>query len=208
MGPRAWAVATILWIGNQALGGLLRRFQRAGNLAASGVVAFGMMFRAIVVGMVSLRGRCGRRGARVDGCASLRARVHGRARAVAGRSISGGTVRRLTRVLVVARDARARRARGALAKGEFHPRTEFEQHEWISIHLGPLDLSITKAVVYLMLGAVLHDPARARADARSRATAGRRRRSASWSTRSRRRRSRSRACRRRRSAAGSRTSPR
>jgi F-type H+-transporting ATPase subunit a len=43
----------------------------------------------------------------------------------------------------------------ALARGEFDPTEEFEQHEWVSIHLGPLDLSITKAVVYLMLGALL-----------------------------------------------------
>lgn len=43
----------------------------------------------------------------------------------------------------------------AFARGEFDPTVEFEQHEWIPIHLGPLNLSITKAVVYLMLGAVL-----------------------------------------------------
>jgi F-type H+-transporting ATPase subunit a len=43
----------------------------------------------------------------------------------------------------------------AFARGEFDPVEEFEQHEWVSIHLGPLDLSITKAVVYLMLGSVL-----------------------------------------------------
>ena len=43
----------------------------------------------------------------------------------------------------------------AFARGEFDPTTEFEQHAWVSIHLGPLDLSITKAVVYLMLGAAL-----------------------------------------------------
>jgi F-type H+-transporting ATPase subunit a len=40
----------------------------------------------------------------------------------------------------------------AFARGEFDPTTEFEQHEWIPIHIGPLNLSITKAVVYLMLG--------------------------------------------------------
>ncbi len=40
----------------------------------------------------------------------------------------------------------------AFARGAFDPTTEFEQHEWIPIHLGPLNLSITKAVVYLMLG--------------------------------------------------------
>jgi F-type H+-transporting ATPase subunit a len=42
----------------------------------------------------------------------------------------------------------------AFARGEFDPSTEFEQHEWVPIHLGPLNLSITKAVVYLMLGAL------------------------------------------------------
>jgi F-type H+-transporting ATPase subunit a len=43
----------------------------------------------------------------------------------------------------------------AFARGDFDPTDEFEQHEWIPIHLGPLNLSITKAVVYLMLGSVL-----------------------------------------------------
>jgi F-type H+-transporting ATPase subunit a len=43
----------------------------------------------------------------------------------------------------------------ALARGTFDPTTEFEQHDWVPIHLGPVDLSITKAVVYLMLGTVV-----------------------------------------------------
>jgi F-type H+-transporting ATPase subunit a len=43
----------------------------------------------------------------------------------------------------------------AFARGKFDPVKEFEQHEWVPIHLGPLDLSITKAVVYLMLATVL-----------------------------------------------------
>jgi F-type H+-transporting ATPase subunit a len=43
----------------------------------------------------------------------------------------------------------------AFARGEFDPTTEFEQHEWIPIHLGPLNLSITKAVAYLMIGSAL-----------------------------------------------------
>ena len=80
----------------------------------------------------------------------------------------------------------------AFARGEFDPTTEFEQHEWVPIHLGPLDLSITKAVVYLMLGTVADDrcsgssscagadasnrtaPDRRRADLRRRADADRR----------------------------------
>jgi F-type H+-transporting ATPase subunit a len=43
----------------------------------------------------------------------------------------------------------------AFARGEFDPTTEFEQHDWVPIHLGGLNLSITKAVVYLMIGTVL-----------------------------------------------------
>jgi F-type H+-transporting ATPase subunit a len=43
----------------------------------------------------------------------------------------------------------------AFARGEFDPSDEFELKDWVPIHLGPLDLSINKAVVYLMLGSVL-----------------------------------------------------
>jgi F-type H+-transporting ATPase subunit a len=43
----------------------------------------------------------------------------------------------------------------AFARGEFDPTKEFEQHEWVPIHLGPLNLSITKAVVYLLIGTVV-----------------------------------------------------
>jgi F-type H+-transporting ATPase subunit a len=45
----------------------------------------------------------------------------------------------------------------ALAADEkkFDPSDEFQQHDWIPIHIGPLDLSITKAVAYLMLGSLL-----------------------------------------------------
>jgi F-type H+-transporting ATPase subunit a len=43
----------------------------------------------------------------------------------------------------------------AFARGTFDPTTEFEQHDWIPIHLGPLNLSITKAVVYLLIGTAL-----------------------------------------------------
>jgi F-type H+-transporting ATPase subunit a len=43
----------------------------------------------------------------------------------------------------------------ALAKGEFNPDEEWELHEWIPIHIGPLDMSINKAVAYLLLGALV-----------------------------------------------------
>jgi F-type H+-transporting ATPase subunit a len=41
------------------------------------------------------------------------------------------------------------------AQEEFDPSTEFELHPWVSIHLGPLDMSINKAVVYLWIGTAL-----------------------------------------------------
>jgi F-type H+-transporting ATPase subunit a len=43
----------------------------------------------------------------------------------------------------------------AMARGDFDPSEEFEQHEWLPIHLGPLNLSITKAVAYILIGAGL-----------------------------------------------------
>jgi F-type H+-transporting ATPase subunit a len=43
----------------------------------------------------------------------------------------------------------------ASARGEFDPSKEFEQHDWLPIHLGPLNLSITKAVAYLLIGSGL-----------------------------------------------------
>ncbi len=43
----------------------------------------------------------------------------------------------------------------AWAKGEFDPSKEFEQHPWVPIHVAGLDLSITKAVAYLMLGSIV-----------------------------------------------------
>jgi F-type H+-transporting ATPase subunit a len=46
---------------------------------------------------------------------------------------------------------------GAESNGEekFDPSHEFEQHPWIPIEIGPIDLSITKAVAYLILGSLV-----------------------------------------------------
>jgi F-type H+-transporting ATPase subunit a len=40
----------------------------------------------------------------------------------------------------------------AASGGEFKPEEEFELHPWIPLHLGPLDMSVNKAVVYLWVG--------------------------------------------------------
>jgi F-type H+-transporting ATPase subunit a len=38
---------------------------------------------------------------------------------------------------------------------DFNPSDEFKLKDWVPIHLGPLDLSINRAVVYLLVGAAL-----------------------------------------------------
>ena len=40
-------------------------------------------------------------------------------------------------------------------EAKFDPSHEFELTPWVSIHIGPLDMSINKAVVYLWLGSLL-----------------------------------------------------
>jgi F-type H+-transporting ATPase subunit a len=42
-----------------------------------------------------------------------------------------------------------------LAAEEFSPEQEFELHPWVSLELGPVDLSINKAVAYLWLGGLV-----------------------------------------------------
>ncbi len=61
----------------------------------------------------------------------------------------------MTRLLVLLTTLALALPATASAKGEFHPEEEFELHPWVPIHLGPLDLSINKAVAYLILGSIL-----------------------------------------------------
>jgi hypothetical protein len=45
-----WAAAALLWVGAQALGALLARVKPSSeNVAASGALAFGMMFRLLLI---------------------------------------------------------------------------------------------------------------------------------------------------------------
>ena len=46
-------------------------------------------------------------------------------------------------------------ASGSGDEKEFNPADEWRLHEWVPIHIGPLDLSINKAVAYLILGAIV-----------------------------------------------------
>jgi F-type H+-transporting ATPase subunit a len=63
----------------------------------------------------------------------------------------------MSRLLVLLTSAflllpQAAAASPANGEEEFNPSHEFEQHAWVPIELGPIDLSITKAVAYLFLG--------------------------------------------------------
>src|SRR5436305_10806735 len=87
----------------------------------------------------------------------LRGRLLRRARAAARRVLhrAEGGGHRVRRALLFLASVALLVPANAFARGEFDPTTEFEQHEWIPIHLGPLNLSITKAVAYLMLGTLV-----------------------------------------------------
>jgi F-type H+-transporting ATPase subunit a len=63
----------------------------------------------------------------------------------------------MTRALVLLTTAALTAPATAFAAEEekFDPSHEFEQHAWIPIEIGGLDLSITKAVAYLMLGSLV-----------------------------------------------------
>lgn len=62
----------------------------------------------------------------------------------------------LALTLLLALPTVALAAEGAGGKPEkFNPASEWTLHEWVPIHLGPLDMSINKAVAYLLLGALV-----------------------------------------------------
>src|SRR2546423_12572822 len=92
-----------------------------------------------------------RAGCRIDVCRG----VLGRARAPARRLLhrTEGRGDGVKRALLLLSTFALLVPANAFARGEFDPTPEFEQHEWIPIHLGPINMSITKAVAYLMLGA-------------------------------------------------------
>ena len=213
-----WALAAVLWAAAEAFALVLARLPgNADNLAAAGMRGIGTTSRALLVGIPLVIVTVSNETVGLGGSASVRARVHGRARRRARDLLrAAGRAREAplrTRVRPVRRAAlgRARflrRARRTRTRARSSPQ-EWELHDWIPIHIGPIDMSINKAVAYLLLGALCScvlgivlmrvkvgkDPTRRQALARR-------------STRSRRFRSPSRASRRRRSGAGSRTSRR
>src|SRR5260221_5051697 len=94
-----------------------------------------------------------RAGRRVDVCRRLLGDVRPAAPHVLRRS--EGRDRRMKRLLVALSASALLLPANAFARGTFDPTTEFEQHEWIPIHLGPINMSITKAVAYLLISTVV-----------------------------------------------------
>jgi F-type H+-transporting ATPase subunit a len=63
-------------------------------------------------------------------------------------------VRRVIVLLTTAALALAGPASGLAASEDFKPEEEFQLNKWVEIKIGPLDMSITKPVVYLWIGAL------------------------------------------------------
>ena len=81
-----WAIAAVLWAAGQAIGLVLQRLPLGmGNLASSGAVALGRMFRSVAAMVVLLAVTVSNQQPRALRRRRLRARVHGGVRDVAGR---------------------------------------------------------------------------------------------------------------------------
>src|SRR4029078_5553581 len=93
------------------------------------------------------RGRRHRPDARDRGCARLRGRLLARARSqphdvLLGRGEAMNALFGAMNLVLAASE-------------DFQPQDEFELPAWVSIQIGPLDMSIKKAVVYLYVGAAV-----------------------------------------------------
>ena len=206
---RGWALGAMLWAECAAPRCSSTTCAGTSKPAASGVAGVRALLQGARRARRPRRRRRHGRGSRAAGDPRLRARLHRRARPLARHVLREREVKRALALVTFSRAGAAARRRGTGGRGGVQPVRRVELHEWVPIHLGPLDLSINKAVAYLMLGALLSIVLGiVLMRVRLRVRPGRARRSARSSTRSRRRRSPSRGCRRRRSAAGSPTSPR
>ena len=152
---RGWALGAVLWVGLRGLSLLIDHVRKdSTSTAASGLQAFELAFKALAVLVVLLAVATYERGPRAARDPRLRARLHGRARAVARHVLREHEVKRAlafvtTLALVLPAVAAAQE------EEEFDPAHEWELQEWVPIHIGPLDMSINKAVAYLMLGTVV-----------------------------------------------------
>src|SRR3972149_4854428 len=144
-----WALAAVLWVAAEVFALVLVRLPGgADNLAAAGMRGIGTTSRALLVGIPLVIVTVS------DESVGI---------AAAGLYAVAFTVE-LAIGLVAYFGAEAQAGSGSAPpaaagtgegedKGSFIPE-EWELHEWIPIHIGPIDMSINKAVAYLLLGAL------------------------------------------------------
>ena len=152
-----WAIAAVLWVAGQLVARVLQRQPIGmGNLASSGAVAMGRMVRTITAGVVLVVGdrhEPERRGRRARG---LRNRVLGRVRNVARDVLRrGGKDVKFEGARSHAGRARAHRARRRVRRRPSTRPTSSSSRTGSRSTSAPLDLSINRAVVYLLVGAAL-----------------------------------------------------
>ena len=143
-------LAATLWAAGQGFALVLQRLPLGmGNLASSGAVALGRMFRSVVAMVVLLAVTVSDPSLGLSAVAVYAVAYLGGVLLVAGLVLRrrGRNVRLkglVTGLVVLALAAPA----SASASG-FNAVDEFRLKDWVPIHLGPLDLSINRAVVYL-----------------------------------------------------------
>ena len=158
---RGWVIGATLWAASRALAALLTHLRSGmGNLAGSGVVGFGMTFRAlavmvVVVVLAATDARLALAVVLLYGLAYTLELAVSLALYFSGeRPVKRLSALALTLFLLLPQIALASSADGA-EEEKFNPEHDFDPGEWIPIHIGPLDLSINKTVAYLILGTIV-----------------------------------------------------
>ena len=135
---RGWALGALLWAGSQIVGMLLNK---AGigepTLRGSGVAAFGMMSRGIVLVLILIAVAVADPSLALAGALTYAAAY---------------SVELAASLTLYFQGSAAPMSFVFAAEGDFDPQHEFLLEEWIPIQIGPLDMSVNKAVVYLWVG--------------------------------------------------------
>ena len=151
-----------LWAGSRLLAALLTHLlPGTGSLAGSGVVGFGMTFRALAV-MVVVLALAATDAQLALAVVLLYALAYTLELGCRARALLLAAGRRVVKRLAYSSSGSgsllpslALASTTAGEEEEFNPEHDFDPGEWVPIHLGPLDLSINKTVAYLILGSVV-----------------------------------------------------
>ena len=159
---RGWALAAVLWVASEIFGLLLARLPNGpDNLAAAGVRGIGTTSRALLVGIVLVivtvsNETVGLAAAILYAIAFTAELGVGLAHVL--RWGGEGVKRALAAVTLLALTlpATALAQSGTEEESKFDPSHEWELQTWgPELKLGPIDMSINKAVAYLFLGTIV-----------------------------------------------------